>query len=75
MSRFKSSKSIINWLNQRKMIMFSRYGFTFFYKMIKGRLHCYDRTCSEWKPCDYYNIHEFFLTMDNWYKTKHSEVH
>lgn len=74
MSRFKSSKSIVNWLDQRKVVMFNDGWFTFFYKMIKGRLHVYNRFYRRWVFCHYLDINSFFLDMNNWYKSKHSEI-
>lgn len=74
MSKFKSKKSIVNWLNQRKVIMYSNFGFTYFYKMIKGRLYVYNRPDKRWEMCIYDDIEGFFSNTNNWYKSKQSEM-
>lgn len=74
MSEFRSVKSIINWLNQRKLIKYEDRMFTFYYKLIEGRLYTYSAFYKEWKSCQYYDLCEFLHDKDNWYKSKHSEM-
>jgi hypothetical protein len=76
MSSFKSKKTIISWLRQRKYIKFSYLGFTWFYKMnSKGEVLFFKRSDRTWAKTTF-NEHnnDWFIDVNKWFKTKKSEV-
>ena len=75
MKSFKSKQSIINWLNQRKVIKYSFLGFVFFYKIINGKLNVYLRSDKRWIACNHDCLDDFFSDTTHWYKTKQSEIY